>query len=300
MNHIVEAQNAPQAIELMKARQQVYARATRLQVAQLLCTVLLPFVFAVVGILNESVRPHVAFAAFAVTLVDIALLDPGQRRLLRLAARISEQFDCNVLKLPWNKFVVGRQVDPETLAEAAGRWRGSEDKILDWYPVAVGEAPLHLARLICQRTNLWYDTSLRRRWGNIVRTMALGLVVALIAAGFLRDLSMTAFAVTILAPATPLLTWAFREHYRQKDAADAIETIKGEAEALWDQAKGGSVDPEICLARSREFQNAIFGRRALNPLVFPFVYSLLRGRMEVQMNKGAAAYLSEIGGSTST
>jgi hypothetical protein len=296
MNHILEAQNAPEAIELMKARQEVYARATRMQVTQLLCTVLLPFAFAVAGIVNESVRSYVAFAAFALTLIDIALLDPRQRRLLRLAARISEQFDCNVLKLPWNKFVAGRQVDPEISAEAAGRWHGNEDKIRDWYPAVVGGAPLHLARLICQRTNLWYDSSLRRKWGSIVRTLAVALVIILIAAGFWRDLSMTAFAITILAPATPPLTWAFREHYRQKDAADAIETIKGEAEALWDQAKGGSVDPETCLTRSREFQNAIFARRSLNPLVFPFTYALLRGRMEMQMNRGAAAYLSEIGG----
>jgi hypothetical protein len=296
VNNIVEAQNSPEAIELMKARQEVYARATGLQVAQLVCTVLLPFAFAIAGIVNESLRPYVAFAAFALTLIDIASLDPGQRRLLRLAARISEQFDCNVLQLPWNKFVAGRPVDPEVSVEAAGRWRGNEERIRDWYPTAVGGAPLHLARVICQRTNLWYDSALRRRWGSLVRASALALVLLLIAAGLWRNLSMTAFAVTILAPATPLLTWAFREHYRQKDAADAIETIKGEAEALWDQAKGGSVDPETCLTRSREFQNAIFARRALNPLVFPFTYTLLRGQMEMQMNRGAAAYLSEIGG----
>ncbi|HYH70085.1 MAG TPA: S-4TM family putative pore-forming effector [Methyloceanibacter sp.] len=295
MNDIPSRQNAPGSQELMKAREHLYARATRLQIAQLFCTVVFPMIFAIVGLLTEAARPYVALAAFAMTVLDLAALDRAQRQHLRVAARISEQFDCEVLQMSWKRFVAGRQIDPETIAEAAASWRGRPEKVLDWYPLAVGAAPLHLARLICQRTNLWYDSNLRRRWSRAVLALAMTTFMLLLVAGFLADLSLLGFSATILAPATPLMIWAFREHYRQLDAAQSLENIKDEAETLWDQVKADQVGLEECLIRSREFQNAIFARRTLNPLIFPLIYPLLRDRMEVQMNKGAEQYLKEIG-----
>ena len=125
--------------------------------------------------------------------------------------------------------------------------------------------------------------------------LAIGIFVLLLVAGFLADLSLLGFSATILAPSTPLMIWAFREHYRQLDAAQSLENIKNEAETLWDQVKANQAASEECLTRSREFQNAIFARRTLNPLIFPLIYPLLRDRMEVQMNKGAEQYLNEIG-----
>ena len=42
------------------------------------------------------------------------------------------------------------------------QWSGNESKLRDWYSDIDDTAPLVLARIVCQRTNLWYDSSLRR------------------------------------------------------------------------------------------------------------------------------------------
>ena len=46
--------------------------------------------------------------------------------------------------------------------------------------------------------------------------------------------------------------------------------------------------------RSRELQDAIFNHRASSPLIFDWVYNLLRRRMEEQMNAGADQLVSEL------
>jgi hypothetical protein len=36
----------------------------------------------------------------------------------------------------------------------------------DWYPVSVGQLPIHEARLICQRSNIWWDAKQKLRYCN--------------------------------------------------------------------------------------------------------------------------------------
>jgi hypothetical protein len=167
--------------------------------------------------------------------------------------------------------------------------------LTDWYPVAVGKAPLHLARIICQRTNLWYDAKLRRHYGAWVLVFAAALLLALVIAAALTGLTVALLISTVLPPAAPVLIWSLREFFRQRDTAEAQETAKSEADILWDRAKAGQCPEPDCAAQSREFQNAIYARRASSPLMLPGAYRLLRPAMEAQMNRGAEAHLAEIG-----
>ena len=94
---------------------------------------------------------------------------------------------------------------------------------------------MHLARIICQRTNLRYDSQLRRNCGVIIQVVALTLVGALIFSGLAQNLRMTEWVLS-LAPATPFLAWAAREYYRQRDTADLLEDLMKEAKKLWARA----------------------------------------------------------------
>jgi hypothetical protein len=58
-------------------------------------------------------------------------------------------------------------------------------------------------------------------------------------------------------------------------------------------AKAGLCADAECEQRSREFQDAIFNRRASNPLIFPMIYNLMRSKMETSMNAGAEALLQD-------
>lgn len=295
MNTIPERQNAPPQLALMRARQQTYRRATTRVVLQFCLTVGVPVVAAVAALAAPAIRPFTASLALLISVVDVTALDRAQRKYLKLAAKIAEAFDCAVLELPWDRFVAGKRPEPETLVEAESAWRGGDDSLLNWYPAAVGKAPLHLARIICQRTNLWYDASLRRHYGSWILGGAGVVLVVLLSAAYATGLTVEVFIASVLAPAGPILIWSLREYFRQRDTAEAQETVRGDAEALWERAKTGGCGEGECQILSREFQNAIYARRVTSPLMLPLVYKLRRSGMEAQMNKGAGAYLAEIG-----
>jgi hypothetical protein len=293
MNKIPENQNMDRFQRVMRAKSQIYVEAVRLQVLQFAVTVVLPVMGACVAVLSATTRPYVAFAALFVTVLDVLWLDRSQRQRLKTSAKMAEAFDCGVLELPWNGFAAGKPVDAETIDAAARAWKGDPQKLLDWYPKIVGSAPLHLARIICQRTNLWYDSRLRRRYGKWLVIFALEITLLLFIAALAMNLSMLDF-VAVITTASPVLIWAIRENFRQADAADAIEILKGEAETLFERAKTGQCGHSQCEQRSREFQDAIFARRAMNPLIFPLIYRRMRPEMELQMNAGAEALLSDL------
>jgi hypothetical protein len=98
-NEITELQNSDVMLRFMKARSRIYLVAERLQLLQLLLTVLLPTASAVLAILKPTARPYVALLAFTVTILDVSWMDRSQRIRLKTAAKIAEQFDCTVLNL---------------------------------------------------------------------------------------------------------------------------------------------------------------------------------------------------------
>jgi hypothetical protein len=292
MNQIAEDQNKDVFQRLMRARSRVYTEAVRLQVAQFISIVVLPMLGALIAIYNATSRPYVAFGALILTIIDVLWLDRAQRQKLKIAAKISEAFDCGVLRMPWNQFSAGKRVDAEAIDAAARSFNGNEQKLMDWYPKVVANAPLSLARIVCQRTNLWYDGKLRRFYGKLLVVGAFQLTLLLLVAALVVNLNMVDF-VAVITTAAPVLIWAIRENFRQSDAADALEFLKGEAEALFDRAKTGLCADIECEQKSREFQDAIYNRRASNPLIFPMIYRLMRSNMEESMNAGAEALLQE-------
>jgi hypothetical protein len=195
--------------------------------------------------------------------LDVFWIDRSQREKLKTAAKISERFDCGVLKLSWNAFVVGRSVAAETIDAAARRWSGDEKDLLNWYSDIDGTVPLALARIVCQRTNLWYDSSLRRSYGRILICIVIAVIVLLIAVAASFNLAVLEL-VAVAATVSPTIIWAIRERFRQSDAAESIETVMDEAEKLLERVKGGRCDDIECERRSREFQDAIFARRVAN------------------------------------
>ncbi|MDP9086104.1 MAG: S-4TM family putative pore-forming effector, partial [Pseudomonadota bacterium] len=265
----------------------------RLMVAQIVLTVVIPIVGAVTTLFLADLKPHFAALALIILLLDTIVLDRQYKSLIKRGAKIGERFDCAVLALPWNSFVVGEEPEAEDTNAAARSWskRRNDAKLKDWYPVAAGEMPLALGRIVCQRTNLRYDSRLRRSFGAIILTVVVIVVLGLLAAGLLQNLNLTAWILT-LAPATPLLSWAGREYTRQRDTADLLEDLMKKATAFWNRALAGDCDEDGCLQQSREFQNAIYLRRSTTPLVMPYLYKFKRLTLEDEMNDAASDFLA--------
>lgn len=298
MNEIGIRQNEEPQIELLRARRELYHRATQLLKAQIAVTVVLPVIAAFAAMLLPALRPIVAVAAVAAVLIDVIFLDRPQKKLIKTSAKLAEQFDCAVLDLPWNRFAVGEPVPPEDVdvaAKAYMRRVGSDDELVDWYPNRMGFAPLHAARIVCQRTNIWYDQNVRRKTGATILGSALSVILLLVLAGLLAELFFADFVLVVLAPSTPLLTWAVREYLRQSDTAEHLDQIRRPVDALWERLRQRACSDDDCLAGSREFQGAIYEHRARSPMPLPGVYKRMRPSLEGTMNEIALRRLADLG-----
>lgn len=296
-NSIPADQNADECFRLLEARQELWHRAEGWQKLQLVLVVLVPIIGAVFAMLLPDQRLHISLGAVGIALLDAVWIDRSYRAAIKKAAKASEHFDTKLLELPWNRLAAGPPLPAEELREATKAWRkrGSERVLKDWYPVRVGDAPMPLARVLCQRTNLFYDSALRRSYSRSVFIALASIGVGILAFGLLREASINSLLLAFLLPISPLAIFSLRDSLRQIDAAAVNDQIKVEAEKVVERVIQGQCSPEECFQSSRELQAAIFVSRASNPLIIPGYYDWQRPRLEEQMKDGAEEWLSRAG-----
>ncbi len=297
MNDILTTQNERRNIRRLAAQRQIYADAKRVAALQLALSTAIPLVSLVLVAFDNSLKAAASLAGFGVALLDVLVLDPWQKRLKGRAARVQEAFDCEVLDLPWNAFKAGSLPDPEEVAEAADRHlrKSGDSKLVNWYPAPVGAVPMQIARIICQRANCWWDAKLRRGYGAALIALFVAIVGAALLAATILRLSTDDLVLRLLAPLTPTVVWIVREFKRQTEAADGVDRVRAEVGKLWASVVATPSTPaDELAAKAREFQDEIYDRRRTSPLVFDWVYALLKDRFEDQMNQGATDLVDEV------
>lgn len=290
-NEIEERQNSAAMLKLLRARRRVYAWVKALQRGYFLVTLALPVVSLFVAAYYDEARPGLSLFALIVGALDAMFFDPWRKRQVKLAARIQEEFDCNVLDLEWNKFIAGAHVSPEDIEQYGGRPLDAkgEASLKDWYPADARQLPLHLARLVCQRANLWYDSKLRRTYRFSLWLLTAVYLTALMIFG--RDLPLSDFILAVLVPFGPFFTWVIREQHRQADTIALVDRLFSEIEASLAQFSRPQSEDS---ARARELQDAIFAHRANSPLVSDLVYWYKRNELETQMQVAARDFISRL------
>jgi hypothetical protein len=294
MNNIDKQQVEPRMLNLLRARTLIYRRAKNYQAVGLVISLGLPLIGLVVSVYFAQCKPFIALFALSFSYLEVLFFDPWLKAQLKTAAKLQEDFDCTVLKMDWNSFVAGSKVDPEQVFEDAQSLSEKDEKrLIDWYPLVVRELPLYLARLVCQRTNIWYDSKLRKRYQRVLLSGAvcLGVVVGLISLRI--DPTLTSFVLTTLAPITPVVIWALRERNRQGSTCELLDRLNEDIKKLLTQSSSGATEEYLSI-RSRELQDAIYNHRVSSPLIFDWVYNRMRRGMEERMNAGAEELVNDL------
>lgn len=305
LNAVAVLQNQEPQLKLLAAQRAVYWEAKRWVAFQILLTTVVVIAITVIGDQTAWWRPWGALAGVLILLGDTIFFESVQKRLRRRGAKIQESFDCLVLGLDWNEFLAGSRPDGEEVNEYAAKYRefveyyGSEvgadrdyTKLRDWYSPAVARVPPHVARIICQRSNISWDSKLRRRYAAAVLTATVASFTILLAWGLFRHYSLEDF-VLVLAGLSPLLVWGGREFQKQREAADNLDRLMEGAKALWERLLEGRLTAEECGDESRSLQDALFDHRQNSPVVLEWVYERLRSGAEGVMSVTAEAMIDE-------
>jgi len=288
-------QNTPKQLQRLGAQRQLYATAKGILTAQIILSGPVAVLSAFLARAVPSTEGFVALWGFGALTCDVLWLGPWLDKRRKEAVHIQEAFDCDVLGLHWNDIKAGDRPDAELIKEQSDKYSKVAAKmppLQNWYAPSVAELPLYIARLVCQRSNCWWDAKLRRRYAALVIAILAFICVLVLVISLGHNYTLKDFLLKVLAPLAPALSLGYRQVSEQINAASRLDDLKLHCQAVWDAALSGADERDIT-ARSRELQDEIFESRRKSPLVFDCVFRRMRWSFENQMTYAADDRVAE-------
>jgi hypothetical protein len=286
---IPEKQNSERALKHIAAWSHLYGHAKVVAGWQFFLSVPCALAMSLIALRWPEAKVVTTPISLLFGWIDVLCLDRIQTSRKKTAAKMQEEFDCELFGLPWNAIRCSTTPETEVLNEAADKFarKSKMANHRDWYPKEVGRLPLPLARLICQRAAVWWDMSQRRKYAGWLVAIVSVLVVGVVALSFTADQRVRDMVLSVYLPIAPAVVWAVRECIRQRDAVSALEKLKGQIESIFSDAISGKRSFAELDQLSRNIQDMAFDGRARNPLFFDFIYNHLRPDQELRMNEKA-------------
>lgn len=287
-NNICQEQNRDLHIRQLIAQRSLYDRSKTLRGLQAFLAIPVALGWSIGASVLPQLRGWAALWGLSVSVLDMCVFDFFQESWRRTAATIQELFDCEVLNIEWNEAQAGSRPAPEIISKYSN---GKNDKFHNWYPIPIGELPESAARIVCQRSNLWWDAELRRTYSRWIAGILILMVLVALGIGFGRQMTLEHFVLALLAPLFPSVLWLIKEYRSQQKAIESSERLRVRSEAVWARLMAGKIE-DLAL-EARALQDGMFDRRRSSPAIFNWVYKLLRSGHEKQMNEAAAELVRE-------
>ena len=291
MNKMIEQQNTDEYIDLLCAQRHSYTKAKTMFQTRIVLAILFS-IFGPIIILNfEGVKSYVAIFAIFYTLLDFLFLRRIENSHREDGARIQELFDIGLFNLDWNNIVAGNRPDTEKICSYSKKYKEKSnlDNLNNWYSPEVATLEINNAVVVCQRTNVWWDVSLREKlfWFLGACLVVLAFIVILI---FSQD-SVTLFS--ILASLLPLYETLGDYIKSQRASIIKIKDLKSRLEELLENIIHGQT---VTTTDLRTVQDEIFRHRSTCLFVPDWFYFFFRDGQERDMNYAAQHYVNRING----
>lgn len=307
-NSITQRQLLPENLDRLAAQRTLYSTAKIVMAVQLILSV--P-VIIVLSILSQFLKSSYFLDQFGktidmswvviscgiiITLLDALCLSPVVVNLKEKAAKIQELFDCSVLSLQWNAILAGSKPGPEDIIENANKYKKKDEKyeqLLDWYSKEVGTIPLPAARILCQRSNIRWDTDLRKKVNVYLILLSTLTFFILLFIGIIGESDIGSFIIMLIAPCLPIFEFSIRYVLQNMKAIKSLKDLKSQAEKAWNDAKKSLLPDKQLEGISRQLQDVIYNTRKTNPLIFDKIYQIFRSRQENSMNYSCDQLVSD-------
>ena len=226
-NNIVELENSQIHINQLKAARHLYTKAGHYSTSYMFFCAFIPVVISI-GRMFLSPDDHFALNAMmaygVVALVAGFILESEVSKHRKLATKIQQLFDCEVFGLEWDSHLWGSKPSLENVSDNLGNL--SNDGFRNWYDSRIDGLNRMEAVLICQRTNLAYDSKLRRRFNYIVSTIAIVVSLLILLVSFYRNEGIQTAIVFVGVPLVPIIKWFFSTMKKNLDDIESCESLK--------------------------------------------------------------------------
>jgi len=290
MSRINELQNTKSSLELLASQRCLYSQVKRILFYRGLLALGIAIAFPIISAAHPASGFYLALGAFTYLIADLVILQNGESRKKILAAKIQEKFDTEVLSIRWNPIVSEEKPDFEDVAKHGYKiFEREVDKLRNWYPPNVSSLPEELAKTICQRANVWWDSKLRRKYSRLLIILMAIITISLII--IVKDKTV-AEAFVIVTPFTPLLKMAFEQFSSHRKSADRLDKLKNHLNTAIDTmtTKPSNVVQE---STTRSIQDEIYRHRSSSTPIPSIFYWFFKKQYEDGMNFSANKFIED-------
>lgn len=277
---ISQDQNSQKSLSLLAAQRHLYSKAKTAHgfrfIGALLWLALSPFIVY----FFPASKASIAIVSCLIFLFSEFIFEPFERARINTASLIQEEFDVNLFEIPWNQVLAGSKNTVEITNSAARAYGPDLNGLSNWYDVSE-DLPKNLQILICQRSNLVWDSRIRNHFGHILYFWAVLIGFSGLALSFALNLSLSDYLLVFLIPSLSPMIGSYRWGLRHFDVASEKVTLENRFSQIWKKAldsKGKTVDADC-----RMIQDCIFQLRRKEALVPDWFYRLFRPDFQESM-----------------
>lgn len=286
MNNILINQNKPENLKKLAAQRQLYREAKRVFGLQILFTVPITILLSLLRLIPSSDMPFniatlIAIVSVLITVADIIVSQSIVTPFKNNAAKIQDQFDTEVYEMDSDILFTGKAVSPEIINRFSLRYvRDPKMPLEDWYPAEIKDYTKEQAIYTCQKTNLYYDSSLRTRFIRLTTIFSALTFLIILSTALAADASLNNFLLQVALPFTPVLYITLKIFFENNKSIRSANELHSVISAL-----AGSKMPTM--SELRTIQNKIFCARKEGALVPEFFYKKKRSGLEKEMHNNA-------------
>lgn len=286
-NLILRTQNESFQIDQLLAQQNIYSNAKVLQGLLIFITIPVPIIIALViryfpNLIDEKNWVFVLYLIIAS--LSEKVLENFVDRFKKLAASIQEVFDTKVLLIEPNETLNTARVDSEIIRRCSKKPKAKIkkiNKVKNWYSLNIVNIQTNIASILCQRTNIYYDFSVRKRYSWVMRIFVVLTFLALLIISLKNDVTLKVFLIEVVIPSIPVFMFAYKEIDCNTESIDNLEHLKNLIE---ETIEGLTINSSIEKSLLRKIQDRIYANRNLSPLIPDFLYEIIRPKLEDEMN----------------
>jgi hypothetical protein len=277
-------QNSEWNLKRLAAQRQLYSEAKQVMIIQFVLSGIFTVSLAILGnIIDEKYLVYTVFAASIIIVLDELLLSKRIDKIKEEAAKIQEEFDCDVLQLPHNdiKFINTSML--EIIQEKSKLYiskHNNYDTLLNWYP-GIDEADNRYYGLICQATNCWWNQTLRKKYSEFLSITLSAVFLALLFIAIIKGITVAVFIMSVFSPILPACVLVYKSNRDNCKAISNLNHMKGKLDEIIIRIKSGNSYSDGQLTNDlRCLQDMIFENRSSSPLIPNKLYFRHRNRYE--------------------
>lgn len=296
MNNISKTQNEKTKIAQLAAQRELYISAKKLYGVQFYGSFLFPILFSILSFFRVDLSVYSALYGISFYLIDIYLIEPAIFKRKIKATKIQELFDCDVLEIKKSPLKIAEDITVEevlTHYKAHSKSDGNIEKLKDWYPIITNEINIAISRIICQRSNNWWDSKLRIAYCNIVKFIGIFSFVIILILGVISKIDIEQL-VLILSGLIPFLRFASKQYFDNKKANDRLNKLNDYINQIWNNILEKKYNIIELDEISRRIQDETYENRISNPLIPDFFYKIFRSKNEDLMTESAKIFVQQV------